>query len=181
MICLGASMAPFEVTANADRNEPRTPAASWALLLTLGGVLLGAVYFVGDQRIDRAMSRRDPDAVAAAARSTPWDPVAANIAAAAYANFDGDEPSIRESLKWMERAHDREPNFPFYLNKIAQLRFMLGDRAGAQQALEQALALQPWNVQTLQLAYQFGDGSDDDSFSESARERLCTMGPTFCP
>jgi uncharacterized protein HemY len=128
-----------------------------------------------------AMLSREPQAIASAASWTPWDPVAANLAAAGYANFDGSEPALREAVHWLERAHQRQPDWPFYLNKIAQLRLLLGDNEEARSALDEAQKLQPWNVQSLDLVYALAYRTNDQSLLDETRDRLCTLGPDFCP
>jgi hypothetical protein len=177
--CLGASMSGESRSRPALLAPPGRSEAS--RLLLLGGGVLASLYLLGDMRLDAALSRRDPDAVASAAAWAPWDPIVANYAAVAHANFDGSQPALREALVWMERARERQPDLPFYSNKIAQLRFLTGDREGARTAVDEALELQPWNVQSLQLAYSIADETDDVASLDDARQRLCTLGPDFCP
>jgi hypothetical protein len=175
MLCLGSAMvgegtsAPF---AGSDKSLP-------SRLLMLGAVI-AMTYVLTDVRMHSAMEQRNPEAVAAAAEWVPWDPVAANTVASAYVNFDGRQPALEEALKWMERARERRPDFPFYSNKIAQLNLMLGDTEAARGAIETALLLQPWNVQSLQLLEALGEFTHDDALATRARTRLCTLGADFC-
>jgi hypothetical protein len=188
MLTLGAAMAGPAALATVESTDAVAPAHSESAggqrrrrLLLLVGVALAAIYLLGDIRIDTATARHDPDQMAEAAAWAPWDPVAANVTAAAYANFIGDEPALREARRWMERAHARQPDFPFYLNKIAQLSLILGEPDRALEALAEAQSLQEWNVQSLQLLYVAGDVTNDEAVLDDARSRLCQMGPQFCP
>jgi O-antigen ligase len=181
MVCLGIAMAARRTGDVTAATEVPGPSVDVRRLLLLAGCVFGSLYLLTDMRLERATTRRDPDAVAAAARWAPWDPVAANTAAAAYANFDGSEPALRTALEWMEKARDRQPDFPFYSNKIAQLRMILGDDEGARVALDDALELQPWNVTSLQLMYVLADRTDDDALLTDMHDRLCTLGSDFCP
>ena len=181
MVCLGVAMSarrPDEATEPAARPSFSLQARR---LLVLGGFVLASLYLLTDMRLDAATSRRDPEAVASAAAWAPWDPVAANTVAAAYASFDGSEPALRSALEWMEKARNRQPDFPFYSNKIAQLRMILGDDEGARVALDEARRLQPWNVTSLQLTYLLAERTDDDVLLEDMHDRLCTLGDDFCP
>lgn len=173
MLCLGVAMSTATV-----REHAAVGAALGRIMMLLGGVL-AMLYLLTDIRLHSAMEQGKPDAVASAASWAPWDSVAANTAAAAYANFDGSEPALRSSLVWMERARARQPDFPFYSNKIAQLNLMLGDTAAARDAVDTALELQPWNVTSLQLKYVVAKFSDDQLLMEETKEQLCTLGPQF--
>ena len=179
MVCLGVAM-----SASGKRDTPAGQGAigakSTRVLLLCGG-LVAAMCLLTDVRIKAGNWRQDPGAVASAAAWAPWDPVAANEAAAAYVNFEGGEPGLREALVWMEKAHDRQPDFPFYSNSIARVRFFLGDAAGAEAAFEDALELQPWNVQALRGMYGLADATGNEELREDARQRLCTLGADFCP
>jgi O-antigen ligase len=171
MLCLGVAMSGTGRGADVDRSLMR--------VLVLAGAVFGAAYLLTDVRLHTGMERRNPAAVASAAAWAPWDSVAANTAAAAYSNFDGSRPALEKSLMWMERARDRQPDFPFYSNKIAQLSLMLGRPDDALLAVDRALELQPWNVQALQLKYVVGSFTDSEHLSESATALLCEVGEQF--
>ena len=108
MVCLGVAMSgtrPDGATEPADRPTFSLQARR---LLLLVGFVLGSLYLLTDMRLDAAM-RHNAGAVASRTTWAPWDPVAANTAAAAYANFDGSEPALRDALGWMEKAGARPP------------------------------------------------------------------------
>ena len=82
----------------------------------------------------------------------------------------------------MEKAGgDRQPDFPFYSNKIAQLRMILGDDEGARVALDEARRLQPWNVTSLQLMYVLAERTGDEALLTDMHDHLCAMGPVSAP
>ena len=58
---------------------------------------------------------------------------------------------------------------------------ILGDEERARIALEEALELQPWNVQSLQLMYVLADRTGDEALLTDMHDHLCAMGPVSAP
>jgi hypothetical protein len=172
MLCLGTAV----TRAKSPAPSPEFRASRLWLMI---GAMASMAYLLTDVRLHSAMDQKDPGAVAAAAAWTPWDPVAANTAAAAYANFNPDRSSLETALTWMQRARDRQPDFPFYSNKIAQLQIMLGRPDEARVSIERALDLQPWNVQSLQLRYVLAQFTNDEALLQDSKTKLCTLGSRF--
>ncbi len=181
LLTLGASQASNEASGVIERSEPtRVSPDSMSRLLVLGGLTLALLFVLIDVQLSSAVRSQRPEEVARAARWTPWDPVAANVVAAAYVNFVGDVAAHRSAAVWLERARDRQPDWPFYYNKIAEVRLTLGDNLGARRSLEDALALQPWNAQSLDLMRIVAERTGDGELRDSTDLALCRLGVTGC-
>ena len=177
LVALGAAFRPSDVP---DAETHASPAKHLGTLLALVGVMAGMTFLVIDVRLANAIKSNQPDRVAEAARWTPWDPVAANAVAAAYFNGADDAASRQTALGWMKRSRDRQPDWPFYHNAIAEIYLSLDDPEAARAELEAALELQPWNVQSLELMLEVARRTEDAERLADATAALCLMEVDSC-
>ena len=169
-----------EAPAETCTTETEPPTDRYGKALALAGLAIASMYLLTNVRLWSAVKSGDPARVESAATWTPWDPVAANAVASAYVGFTDDLQGRRDALRWMEKARDRQPDWPFYYNKIAELRLSLNDDERARDELFAALELQPWNAQSLFLLTVVADRQNDTELYEYADERLCRIGAWDC-
>jgi O-antigen ligase len=161
--------------------DPRSQPRSLTIALGVAGALLAVSLFATDLRFARAIKANRPDAAATVAEGLFWDPVAANAVASALYNSSNDDEVEREALDWIDRSIDRQPDWPFYYNAAAQILLTLGEPDAAGEYLDDALRLQPWNVQSLLLQREVALATANTEMLENVDDRLCRVHEALCP
>jgi O-antigen ligase len=182
MLCLGlASASDGTITSSVSSGVSDVdPVAKHGRSCVLVGVALGLALILFDLQIARAERTENPDAVVNATRWAPWDPIMAETNAAAYLIFGADDNRLQPALDWMLEAQQRQPDRPYYYNRVAGIMMALSDTDAARAQLERALELHPWNVQSLQLQSALADIAHDDDLRKEVDSDLCAMGLETC-
>jgi len=154
---------------------PRIQMAHQAAMLV--GILLAGWLMMGDLLIKDAVDASDLRALERSAAAFPADPVVADLVAQAFLLEQVIDPRLDDKvLEWSQRAVDREPDRPYYWRQHASRLFALGRDDEALAAVETALRLQPWHLQSWQLLYAIGDGTENDELMRRAAPQLCELG-----
>jgi hypothetical protein len=159
----------------ASRLMPPLPSLATAALMIIG--LVGAGVLVSsDLRLRQALDSGEAGRIESAAAWFPGDAVVADLAAQAWFRAEQDDSSLRPKvLEWSRRAVDREPDRPYFWTRLGLRQAAFGDRDGAIESIERALALQPWHVQSWEILYAIGKTSDDAALVDRASEVLCSL------
>jgi O-antigen ligase len=179
LLCLGAA-APLAMATDTPTltrwRRPMMAAAGTA------GVVLALGYAFIDLRLDAAISDGDAVAIEDAARPFGNDAVVADLVAQGWANayfFDGAERT--NLVKWAAEPALREPDRPYWWSKLASTRLAFQDYEGAREALDSAIALQPWSPTAWPLMLELGKQTNDPELEALATEKVCELQLSSCP
>ncbi len=161
----------------ASESTARAEATRLALLF---GVALSLLVVLADVQVKAAVESRSADSLAAAADRVPWDPVVADLAAEAQVAYGSGPGAIEAAILWEQAAIDREPDRPYYRNRLAQLQLAAGQTATARRTLDSALALQPWNTRSWALLGVAAARSEDEQLQNRVAAARCAIEPTTC-
>ncbi len=178
MICLGATT-PLTGLRDSEQLGRRSFSMTRIFVLVLGLIGAGSVIAF-DLQLERAVQSRSADRVVNAIRWVPWDPVAADTASQAFRLYEPRDSTQRGALEWARQATEREPDRPYFRNRLAELQLTVGDLEGAAAELEIARNLQPWNVRTLTLSFALANRADDVGLSSQVRSKLCRLKLLDC-
>lgn len=149
----------------------------WYQGAALVGVLLAGWLVTADLAVKRAVDRSDAGALERAAVLYPGDSVVADLVAQGlYAQVQF-EPSLGpDVLTWSQRSIDNEPDRPYYWRRHAQRLFAFGQPEAARAALERAVELEPWHLQSWQGLAAIAQLTGDDELLTEATAKLCELG-----
>jgi hypothetical protein len=176
LLALGTSVPRLEAeTVAATTRRPRMQ-----LAFTMVGTLVAAWILVADVALKRAVDAQSADGIESAATLFPRDSVVADLAAQAWLlEFveSGRDDSIRPKvLRWSERSVDWEPDRPYFLASHAGRLLAFGDYSGARAALDRALVLQPWHIQSWLGLHAIAVRTDDADLRRQSLLNLCELG-----
>ena len=179
MLCLGAS-APMLTTSEAWKRQ------TWLHPAMVAAGALGATCALGyafiDLRLDAAIASGNAERIEDAARPFGNDAIVADFVAQGWANAYFYEGAERTNLvKWAAEPALREPDRPYWWSKLAGTRLAFQDYEGAREALDRAIALQPWSPTAWPLMLSLAEKTDDPDLEALATEKVCAMGLAACP
>jgi hypothetical protein len=180
MICLGAATPLTNPSESGERERLTSTRRIPVHLLLLLGLVGGGSVIAFDLQLDRAVHSRSADRVADAIRWVPWDPVAADTVSQSFRLYEPADSNLTGALEWAREAARREPDRPYFRNRLAELQLATGDLDGAARTLEIARGLQPWNVRTLVLSFSLANRSEDSDLQSLVESRLCRLELMDC-
>ncbi|MBI4932305.1 MAG: O-antigen ligase family protein [Actinobacteria bacterium] len=179
LLCLGAA-GPVRT---ASRVSTRSSVMRVTQALAVGvGLLAACAYAFIDLRLDAAIRDGDAVAIENAARPFGNDAVVADLVAQGWANayfYDGADRS--HLVKWAAEPALREPDRPYWWSKLAGTRLAFQDYEGARDALDRAIALQPWSPSAWPLMLSLAKKTDDAELEALATEKVCELQLDSCP
>lgn len=180
MLCLGASMSKSQAVGTAVARPAGPVGERSARLALLVGILVAVAVLFPDVMLKSASERRSLSAVEAAESLLPWDPVAAEAVASGHLSWAPPPDGLESAARWYREATHREPDRPYYWNRLAELQLALGDDDGAASSVSRALELQPWNVRAVQYSLVVARRTGDEGVAAEAEQRLCEVVPESC-
>lgn len=118
----------------------------------------------------------DAPAMEDAARLFPGDSVAADLVAQAWFVREEGDSSLRDEVReWSQRAIDNESDRPYLWRRYAERLMTFGEYDEAREALDEALALEPWHLQSWELMRYLAIIVDDDELLVVAEGKLCAL------
>lgn len=155
--------------------QVRDPVASVGALI---GLLLAGWLVVGDLLMKQATEPPiDAGGVVSAARWFPGDPLVADLAAQAslFEYLDG-RGTQSDVVEWSTETVEREPDRPYFWNRHARRLMFFEEYDPALAALDQALELEPWHLQSWQTMFELAALTDDADLADLAATKLCELG-----
>lgn len=138
---------------------------------------VGIWVVASDIALKRAIDDGSPKSIESAARLYPGDSVVADVVAQAWFAASAGDLQLRERAElWSRRSIEREPERPYLLAQHGQRLLAYGDWAGARDAAQRALRLEPWHLQSWIVMYGVGELSGDPASIEEAARMLCRLG-----
>mgnify|MGYP003133336377 CR=1 FL=1 len=142
----------------------------------LAGLIIAGWLTLGDLLLDAAADDIDAAAMEDAAVLFPRDAVVADLVAQAWFVKEEDDESLRPHVReWSRRAIDNEPDRPYLWRRQAERLMTFGEYDDARDALDAALELEPWHLQSWELMRFLALIVDDEELLGVAESKLCAL------
>lgn len=175
MLVLGCAGRPNERAPSNAELSRRVAGAAAVVGLVAGGSLLAV-----DLAFERAASAADAEQLDSIADALWDDPIIADVVAQAYALGDGTANTESKVIEWRRRAAVAEPDRPYWWSRLADALRRADRPAEAEQALDRAFALQPFNQRSQLVEILLALEEEDEPRLAEALDLACELGQSDC-